>query len=77
MTPPTLHVILVKNVNRGDKMKLVSKIMKVGGSYTVIIPPNIIREMKLMKRDLVVITYNADKMEISKLTLNIHNNDKD
>lgn len=76
LTPPTLNVILVIQINRGDKMKIISKIMKVGGSYAVIIPPTVMEEMKLLKRDLVLIQYDENKMDIIKLNDIINKRDK-
>jgi len=48
-------------------MKAVSKIMKVGGSYALILPPEVMQELKLLKREAMVIEYNGGKMTISKL----------
>lgn len=48
-------------------MHLVSKIMKVGGSLALVIPPEVIKEMDILPKDTVIIKYTHTKMNISKL----------
>lgn len=48
-------------------MKLVSKIMKVGGSYAVIIPRKILEEMDLVKGNPVLLQMSEKKLIIQDL----------
>lgn len=48
-------------------MHLVTSLIRVGGSVTMVIPPAVLKEMKLVPYDKLVIKYNKGEMKITKL----------
>lgn len=54
----------------------ISKIMKVGGSYAMILPGEMLEHMKLNRNDKLFIQYDNKKATIEKLDDIIKNRDK-
>lgn len=57
-------------------MHCVTKLMRVGGSVTMVIPPIVMKEMKLLPNESVVISYNEKQMNINKLNDILKDKDK-
>lgn len=57
-------------------MHIVTRITRVGGSIYMIVPAAVVKEMKLLPGDSVVITYAEKQMDITKLNDILKDKDK-
>ena len=67
MTPPAGNVIFIKQIKRGEKMKYVKMVFKVGGSLAVGLPRKLLDEMGIKEKDLLLLKGDGNQINITNI----------